>query len=156
DSIRECVVVARENGNDASADKRLIAYFVPRAETVSVAELRAFLVNRLPDYSVPAAFVEMKVLPLSANGKVDRLRLPELEHSRAELCTKFAAAQNEVETRLARIWSDVLRVDSIGRDDNFFELGGHSLLAAQIAARMRSELKIETPISVLFECPTIR
>jgi len=155
--IRECVVIARDsNLGTALSDKRLIAYFVARDASVTVSDLRTFLSARLPDYSVPSTFVAMKTLPLSANGKVDRLLLPEPEISRAGLSADFAAPQGDVETRLAKIWTEVLQVDAIGRDDNFFELGGHSLLAAQVAARIRSEFQFETPISTLFDCPTIR
>src|SRR5207253_9753265 len=74
-SVRECAVIAREG----AGEKRLLAYYVPAA-AVTARDLRAFLSARVPDYSVPAAFVEMPMLPLSANGKVDRLRLPEPEN----------------------------------------------------------------------------
>jgi len=153
-SVRECVVVAREQGT-GNGDKRLIAYFVTEAATVSATELRAFISARVPDYQVPATFVELAALPLSANGKIDRLRLPEVELSRSGVSSEYVAPQSEIEIRLAKIWGEVLSLDSIGRNDNFFELGGHSLLAAQIAARIRSQFTFETPISTLFELPTI-
>ncbi|HEX7721553.1 MAG TPA: amino acid adenylation domain-containing protein [Pyrinomonadaceae bacterium] len=154
-SVRECVVVARESSN-GTGDKKLAAYFVPHNDGVSVSDLRAFLSARVPDYAVPSAFLELKSLPISANGKVDRLCLPEPEISRAGVSAEFVAAQDPIEIRLAQIWSEVLSVEVIGRDDNFFELGGHSLLAAQIAARVRRHFKFEAPISTLFEYPTIR
>src|SRR2546421_553101 len=154
-SIQDCVVVAREASN-GTGDKRLAAYFVSQNDNASVSELRSFLSARLPDYSVPFAFVELESLPLSANGKVDRLRLPEPLISRAGVSAEFLAPRNPIEIRLAQIWSEVLSVDVIGRDDNFFELGGHSLLAAQIAARVRRQFKFEAPISTLFEYPTVR
>ena len=155
-SVRECVVVARDQATNAGTDKRLIGYFVPQGREVSAVELRAFLSARVPDYQVPSAFVEMPGLPLSANGKVDRLRLPEPETSRNGVSSEFVAPQNEIETRLAKIWAEILSVDTVGRDDNFFELGGHSLLAAQIAARIRGQFTFEAPISTLFEFPTIK
>ncbi|HEX3085995.1 MAG TPA: amino acid adenylation domain-containing protein, partial [Pyrinomonadaceae bacterium] len=155
-AVRECVVVARDQTTSAGADKRLIAYFVPQAREVSAVELRAFLSARVPDYQVPSAFVEMPALPLSANGKVDRLRLPEVVSSRNGVSSEFVAPQNEIEIRLAKIWAEILSLDTVGRDDNFFELGGHSLLAAQIAARIRGQFTFEAPISTLFEFPTIK
>jgi amino acid adenylation domain-containing protein len=152
-AVRECVVVARDR---AHSEKQLIAYVVPHRGEIAHADLRAFMAARVPDYQVPASFVMLTTLPLSANGKVDRLRLPEPENSRAALSADFIAPENEVEIRLAKIWSEILSVATVGRDDNFFELGGHSLLAAQIAARVRSQFKFEAPISTLFEFPTIR
>ncbi|HYX27924.1 MAG TPA: amino acid adenylation domain-containing protein [Pyrinomonadaceae bacterium] len=154
-SVRECVVVARDLATNSGEDKRLIAYFVPE-KPVAANELRAYLAARIPDYQVPSVFVEMQALPLSANGKVDRLRLPEPEDSRAAVRAEFVAPQNEIEILLSQIWSDVLSIETVGRNDNFFELGGHSLLAAQIAARIRSQFKVEVPISALFELPTIK
>lgn len=153
-SVRECAVVAREYAT--GGDKRLIAYFVRQNSDVTAAELRAFVSARLPDYQVPSAFVEMEALPLSANGKIDRLRLPEPSLSRNGVSAEFEAPQNEIEMRLAKIWSEILSVEAIGRNDDFFELGGHSLLAAQIAARIRSQFTFEAPISSLFQFPTIR
>lgn len=150
-SIRECAVVARE----IAEDTKLIGYFVSKGSEIDASELREFLSQRLPEYAVPSMFIALDALPLSANGKINRLALPEPETSRANVSANFAAPQDGLESQLAAIWSDVLRVKQIGRDDNFFELGGHSLLAAQIAARIRRELRIEAPISSLFECPTV-
>jgi amino acid adenylation domain-containing protein len=153
-SVRECAVVTRAD-DYRLGEKKLIAYFVPREGSLSGAELRAFLSGRLPDYAVPSAFVSLNALPLSANGKIDRLHLPEPESARANVSTEFTAPQTDSEKRLAKIWSEVLRIEDIGCEDNFFDLGGHSLLAARVTARIRSEFKFEAPISILFECPTI-
>ncbi|MFN2576066.1 MAG: amino acid adenylation domain-containing protein [Pyrinomonadaceae bacterium] len=154
-AIRDCVIAARETSNGKD-DKRLVAYFVPHNEGASISELRAFLGARVPDYAVPSAFVKMQALPMSANGKVDRRRLPEPENSRVTVSADFVPPSDSIEIGLALIWSEVLSVEVIGRDDNFFELGGHSLLAAQIIARVRRQFKFEPPISTLFEYPTIR
>ena len=155
-SIRECIVVARDQVTASGSEKRLVAYFVPQAGEMNSADLRAFMAARVPDYQVPSAFVRLTELPLSANGKVDRLRLPEPDNSRAALSAEYVAPENEIETRLAKIWAEILSIDTVGRDDNFFELGGHSLLAAQIAARIRSHFRFEAPISTLFEFPTVK
>ena len=153
-SVRECAVIAGDLATSTGSDKRLIAYFVTQ-RAVSAAELRAFLSARVPDYQVPSAFVELPALPLSANGKLDRLRLPAPEMSRTAVSSEYVAPQNEIEIRLAKIWAEVLSVEVVGRDDNFLELGGHSLLAAQIAARIRSQFAFEAPLSALFESPTV-
>jgi non-ribosomal peptide synthase protein (TIGR01720 family) len=82
---------------------------------------------------IPAAFVMLEALPLTANGKVDRRALPAPEQSRGEL--EYEAPRNEVEAQLAQIWSEVLKVERVGINDNFFELGGDSILSIQIVAR---------------------
>jgi amino acid adenylation domain-containing protein len=154
-SISESVVITRPHDR---AGTRLIAYFVsngPADSAPKAGELRSFLSDRLPDYAIPSVFVRMDALPLSANGKVNRLALPDPETARPNLSSDYVPPHTPAEERLAAIWSEVLRVDSVGMNDNFFELGGHSLLAAQIVARVRAEFKFEIALRVLFESPTI-
>ena len=154
-SISQCVVVTRA---DDRAGTRLIAYFVANGSpdlSPHAGELRSFLSARLPEYSIPSVFVQMDALPLSANGKVNRLSLPDPEEARPNLSSDYVAPRTPAEERLAAIWCEVLRVGRVGVHDNFFELGGHSLLAAQVVARVRVEFRIETSLRVLFESPTI-
>jgi amino acid adenylation domain-containing protein/non-ribosomal peptide synthase protein (TIGR01720 family) len=132
DTVREAFVVpVHEDG----ARKRLVAYIVSAAAEPSVHELRRQLLDRLPDYMVPSAFVFLPALPLNRNGKVDRSALPDPSLARAAVRDGRVTPRNEREATLARIWSDVLRLDSVGVHDNFFELGGDSILSIQIVAR---------------------
>jgi amino acid adenylation domain-containing protein len=151
-AIRECAVIAR---NNTDGEKRLIAYFVAEGAAPSVSELRAFMSAQLPDYVVPSAFVKLDALPLSANGKVNRLALPDPDNARPELAADYVAPRTESEKRLAEIWSEVLRIERVGTHDNFFELGGNSLLATLVCSRVRKALKIEVPPRLLFEHPTV-
>ena len=150
--IKDNVVVMRDDGGA----KRLVAYFVSNGNTPSVTELRNFLSKRLPDYTVPSAFVQLKTLPLNANGKINRLALPEPPELRPETATPYGAPQTSTEKILAAIWSSVLRIDQPGIDDDFFELGGHSLLAMQVMARINEQLRVMLPLRELFDGPTIR
>src|SRR3982074_2385622 len=95
-------------------------------------ELRRGMAERLPEYMVPAVWVEMESLPLNASGKVDRRRLPEPEW---EERGGYEAPRDEVEEGLAEVWGEVLRVERVGVRDNFFELGGDSILSIQVVAR---------------------
>jgi amino acid adenylation domain-containing protein len=97
------------------------------------AGLRRYLKERLPEYMVPSTFVTLDVLPLTANGKVDRRALPDPDRARPE--GVFVAPRTQVEELLAGIWAEVLRLDRVGIHDNFFELGGDSILSIQIVAR---------------------
>ena len=151
-SVRECVVVARD---DAGGDKKLIAYLVANGTAPHAGELRNFLSEQLPEHLVPAAFVLLDGLPLSPNGKVNRLALPDPQQARTKLSSEYLAPRNEFEKSLAAIWGDVLRVERVGVNDNFFELGGHSLLAVRVISRVRSELLIEAPLRILFDNPTV-
>ena len=150
--VRECAVVARDGDNGS---KRLVAYVVPTSDRpASVSELRAYLRETLPDYMVPALFVVMDALPLTANKKVDRTRLPDPAGQRPDLSTELVAPETEQEAALARIWEELLGVDRVGRHDNFFDLGGDSLLALRCIMQANGSGMSLAPIS-LFRHQTI-
>jgi len=152
-SVQDCVVQARE---DVAGDKRLVGYVVPAAgSAIQVAELRNWVKERLPEYMVPVAWVEMARLPLSPNGKVDRKNLPAPEYVRPELAAEYQGARTPAEEVMASIWAEVLRHDQVGVHDQFFELGGHSLLATQVVSRIRHAFQVELPLRALFEAPTV-
>ncbi len=152
--VKEAVVFARE---DEPGDRRLVAYVVRRERGASKAEvierLRGYLAETLPDYMVPAAFVFLEVLPLTSSGKLDRKRLPSPDLS-AQLAHQYVAPRNEVETALAQIWAEVLRVERVGVYDNFFALGGESILAIQMVSRARQAGLSLTPRQ-LFQHQTV-
>src|SRR5262249_14873306 len=147
--VREAVVLARE-GDETG--RRLVAYYT--GEEVGAETLRACLSSRLPDYMVPAAYVRLEVLPLTSNGKLDRQALPAPEGG-AYVRRGYEPPVGEIETWLARIWADLLKLERVGRNDNFFELGGHSLLAVQLLSRVRQILDLEVPIVDLFAHPVL-
>jgi acyl carrier protein len=104
---------------------------------------------------IPSAFVWLKALPLTSNGKVDRRALPAPAQTREELATAHVAPRSSLEQTLAAIWSDILGLSGIGIDDDFFELGGHSLLATQLISRLRDAFQVELPLRYVFEARTI-
>ncbi|MET3498371.1 amino acid adenylation domain-containing protein, partial [Variovorax boronicumulans] len=146
--VREAVVLARGEG----ADKQLVAYVT--GEDVQAVVLREQLASRLPEYMVPAAYVQLEALPLTPNGKLDRRALP-APGDAAYGTREFEPPQGEIEEELAHIWQDLLGLERVGRADNFFELGGHSLLAVQLVSRIRLRLGSEVAIAELFAQPTL-
>ncbi|HXQ73964.1 MAG TPA: amino acid adenylation domain-containing protein [Pyrinomonadaceae bacterium] len=146
-AVRESVVVVSDN--------RLVAYVVAEDAGVTINELRSYLKERLPEYMVPSVFMMLEEMPLTANGKVDRRRLPEPDTSRPELEAGYVAPATEEEELVAGIWAEVLGLERVGVNDNFFELGGHSLLATTIAARIYELFQLELPLRTLFEAPTV-
>ncbi|ERO60969.1 hypothetical protein P308_11365 [Pseudomonas piscis] len=146
-AVREVAVLLR--------GERLVAYYSlhPGATEPGIEALRAHVLERLPDYMVPAAYVRLDALPLSGNGKLDRRALPE-PGADAVLAREFVAPEGELETTLARLWAEVLQVERVGRHDHFFELGGHSLLAVSLVARMRQE-GLHADARLLFSQPTL-
>lgn len=152
-AIAEGVVVARE---DQPGNSRLVAYVVPKPQmAIPVRELKTFLKNKLPDYMVPSAFVVLEELPLMPTGKVDRKSLPAPIHNRPNAGVPFVTPRDEIESKIASIWSEVLFIDELGIHDDFFELGGDSLTASQVISRVLKTFQLEIPIQLLFESPTV-
>ena len=149
-SVRDVAVLARE---DVPGDKRLVAYVTASDAAIDVESLRTYLSGVLPEYMVPAAYVQLDALPLTPNGKLDRKALPAPDAS-AYVARSYEAPVGEVEAALAEIWADVLKLDRVGRRDNFFELGGHSLLAVTVIERMR-RADLQADVRALFATPTL-
>ncbi|MEK5212940.1 non-ribosomal peptide synthetase DhbF [Bacillus sp. FSL R5-0603] len=146
--IEQASVVVRE---DQPGDKRLAAYVVADG-AIDTAELRRYMGASLPDYMVPAAFVEMDELPLTPNGKLDRKALPAPDFSTS---VSDRAPRNPQEEILCDLFAEVLGLARVGIDDSFFELGGHSLLAARLMSRIREVMGAELGIAKLFDEPTV-
>ncbi|MGI9072211.1 MAG: non-ribosomal peptide synthetase [Bryobacteraceae bacterium] len=151
--VKQNVVVARE---DTPGDKRLVAYLtVSQFPTVTSGALRDHLKRALPDYMLPSRFVFLDGLPLTPNGKVDRKVLPKPEENEFEQPEKHVAPRDDIESRLVKIWTSVLRTRTVGIQDNFFELGGHSLLVAKLIHRIDQEFGKQLSMAAVFEAPTI-
>jgi amino acid adenylation domain-containing protein len=168
-AIKEAVVILWDDASEKDARtknlgsettssapiRRMIAYIVSADQNLSIAEVRAFLRDKLPEYMVPSTFVFLDSLPVSANGKIDRQALPLPKDLRSGLEYLRAEPRTPIEEMLAEIWKEVLKLDSINVNDNFFELGGHSLLAVQIISRVRETFAKDVSIHAMFEMPTI-
>ncbi|QHO75455.1 non-ribosomal peptide synthetase [Bradyrhizobium sp. CCBAU 051011] len=145
---------------DRSGDPRLVAYLAARGDDNAAldagefaAALRSHLRARLPEYMVPSAFVRLDALPLTPNGEVDRKALPAPEDD-AFARRGFESPQGEIEKTVAKIWTEVLGVDRIGRNDHFFELGGHSLLAIRMLEQLQRH-SLRADVRTLFAKPVL-
>jgi amino acid adenylation domain-containing protein len=158
EGVRESVVVMRE---DARGERRLVAYVVAAVAGGDappqslIAGWQEYLKSKLPDYMVPAAFVLLESLPLTANGKVDRRALPEPEGARPDEGEGFVEARNDIESLIAGIWANVLGLESVGVHDDFFEIGGHSLLATRVMLRVQQLFGVDLALWQMFEQPTV-
>ena len=162
-AISESVVIAR--GPDGY--KQLIAFYrthdSTRDDVVKLAhrELREHLLQTLPEYMIPAAFVSVASIPVTSNGKADRKTLERIDVG-LESSQEYIAPRSETERALAQIWAHVFKEKGfvleqarIGVNDNFFELGGNSLLATQLLYRIRAQLGVDLPVRALFDQVTI-
>ncbi|MGI5281967.1 amino acid adenylation domain-containing protein [Nonomuraea polychroma] len=141
-AVRAAVVVLR--------GERLVGYVVPQSDDLP--DLAPALRRRLPDHMVPAAWVRMDALPVTANGKLDRAALPAPgDAGRAP----YLPPRDPFEARLGTLWEETLGVDAVSVHDDFFALGGHSLLALRLTMRLRKELGRDVPLSTVLTAPTV-
>ncbi|MFN8455667.1 MAG: amino acid adenylation domain-containing protein, partial [Anaerolineae bacterium] len=167
-AVREALVLARE---DTPGRKQLVAYIIPEntagehgsggAEGIITNYqlpitnyLRTFLKDKLPDYMLPAAFVVLPSLPLTASGKINRHALPAPDLSAARI-QNYVAPRTPTEESLARLWAEVLGLEQVGIEDNFFELGGHSLQAMQLVSKISAATGYEVSLKTIFTQPTV-
>ena len=139
---------------DCYEDGRLTAYIVAR-EQLSIEELRGYLLERVPDYMVPGAFLLMQQLPLNANGKVDREALPSADALHLALRPVYVAPRTEMERTISKLWQELLGLEKVGIHDNFFDLGGHSLLLIKMQSGLQEILQRDVAIVELFKHPTV-
>ncbi|MGK9339617.1 amino acid adenylation domain-containing protein [Sinorhizobium meliloti] len=145
--VKDAVVDVREDG---LRRKRLVAYIVMSSGVapLSSAGFRNALRSVLPSHLIPSVFVVIDKIPLAAGGKLDGRALPDPPN---DTVSEYAPPQTSTETRLAKLWSDLLAVSDVGRLDNFFERGGHSLMATRMTSRVRDEFGVELKLLDLFE-----
>lgn len=153
-AIQASVVIARE---DTPGDKRLVAYVVPvPCARVSASFLRDMLAKRLPDYMIPATFVQLDTLPLTPNGKVDRDALPAPNPLNTIGDDAVALPGTTTEKRLHALVAPLLGLEQVGVDDNFFLLGGTSMMGTQLIVLVNETFGVGVPLRLLFQIPTIR
>jgi amino acid adenylation domain-containing protein len=159
--ISDGVVVDRQ---DASGSKYLCAYYILKDPDAGIdkAGLKEHMAGELPEYMIPAYFIPIDKIPLTANGKLDRKGLPQPEGT-IMVKRHYAVPVNKIQKTLVQIWSQLLfgrnsasLETPIGIDDDFFELGGHSLNATIAASRIHKELNVKIPLAEIFNSPTIR
>jgi amino acid adenylation domain-containing protein len=153
-AVQEAVVLALEA---APNDKRLVAYLVldGRASPPSITSLRSFLLQILPEYMVPSAFITLPAMPLTPNGKLDRKALPAPDAFRPDLAGDYTPPRTPLEEFLVTLWEVVLGIEGVGITDNFFELGGNSIQGMFIVNRLKQTLSEYVYIVALFEAPNI-
>src|SRR4030095_5270906 len=150
EGIREAVVTAR---GEVEGEERLGAYLGREGEErLKPVGLREYLKQRFPEYMLPAAYITLKALPLTANGKLDRVALPAPADG-GRRTEEYVADRTPIEEIVAGILEEVLRLDRVGIYENFFEIGGHSLLATQVASRVRGAFGVEIGVRSVFEEP---
>ena len=153
EKVAQCVVDVHEE----KGVKRLVGYItVANSENEpEPATLRDFLRKRLPEYMVPALYMVLPELPMTATGKIDRTSLPKPELSELAVKVEYVVPETATQKTLADIWTRLLSAKQVGLNDNFFELGGDSITSTQVVTRAR-EVGIEITPKDIFQFQTLR
>ncbi|HEX2926727.1 MAG TPA: amino acid adenylation domain-containing protein [Ruminiclostridium sp.] len=151
EAIKEAAVVADRDKHNMNC---LYAYIVT-VKDVPAAEIRSYLLERLPEYMVPSAFVKLDRLPVTPNGKLDRKSLPKPDIALLNT-DEYEKPVNELEEKLAAIWSEILGIDKVGTKSRFIELGGHSILIMSAIARINKELGVQVSLKEFMGNDTVK
>ena len=146
-TAKEVVVVAKD---DATGNKYLCAYFTAE-DAVDLERLKEFMADDLPGYMIPAQIMQIEVMPLNANGKIDKKALPEIDD---HMTGEFVAPSTETEKKIAQVWQDVLGINRVSATDGFFCIGGNSIKAISAVAKLQKFFAIS--INDLFNYPVLR
>ena len=150
--VQAAVAVAH---GEIAADRRIIAYYVPRAGTgATEADLRTHLRQDLPDYMMPSVLIPLRELPLTHSGKIDRKALPAPDPASLPRRAELVAPRTQLERLLVTAWEEILEV-AVGVTDDFFELGGNSLAAVRMLHRVQADLGRSVAIGEFFRHPTV-
>lgn len=150
EAVEECLVISQERHQDTF----IIAYFTAN-ESIDSLDIRNYLLAVLPEYMVPSFYIQVDAFALTPNGKIDREALPTPDFNDE---TQYQAPENEIESQMVQVWSEVLKLpkDEISVNSNFFELGGYSLRATVLIKRLHEVLNREVPLQDVFKFPSIR
>jgi len=152
-NTKECATILYK---DASGEKRLVTYLVAHEQTEDIVQnINRYLKELLPEYMLPSAVLCIPTLPLTPNGKFDWRSLPPPDRQSMAVRETSVSPRNALETSLAKIWSEVMDIESIGIHDNFFDLGGHSLLAMMLVSHMKKLTQSEISVLDVFMAPTL-
>ncbi|WP_346355761.1 amino acid adenylation domain-containing protein [Azotosporobacter soli] len=149
DDVKEAVVIARD---DAAGNKYLCGYFAA-ARKVDVEALKGFMLADLPDFMIPQHLLQIEALPLTANGKVDKKALPEINGG-AEI-GEYIAPRNDLEQELCTLWQDILGVKQVGISNTFTSLGGTSLKLVVLGAKLQKFFAVSLSVAELLKIPTV-
>lgn len=152
--VKEVIVIARE---DTPGDQRIVAYLIPTNGAIDGKTLKEFLKSKLPEYMIPSHYITLKAFPLTPNGKINRRAFPVPSDQDLQVNAKdLILPKEELEIKIAEMWSELLNVKTVGIEDNFFDIGGHSLLAVKLHVRLKQTIDEELTLIDIFRFSTIK
>lgn len=152
--VEVAAVIVRRNSDDNGV---LVAYYSTTGTSVEEEQLRQFVSQKLPAHMIPSRFIELDTMPLSPNGKIDRVELEKQgEAEWVQPSRSYEPPASLTEHTIAALWSDVLGYQTVSVHDHFFEVGGHSLSAMRLINKVKKEMHVEVGLNTLFDHPTLK
>lgn len=148
ENISDAAVISRE---DKFGDSAIYAYIVSE-EIVDYTKIRTELEKSLPDYMIPSYMMQIDIMPITRNGKLDKSMLPKIE---AKVKNEYIAPRTETEDILCNIFGEILGVEKVGINDSFFDLGGHSLKATRLVNQIEAKTECKVSLKEVFSNPTV-
>jgi amino acid adenylation domain-containing protein len=141
-----------------AGENQLVAYVLTKegVHHPGASELQKHLQLNLPDYMIPAVFMQLNSLPLSPGSKVDPDLMEQPGNSRPLEGMAEGADALPIAKKLLTMFQDILHNPAMTVDDNFFLAGGHSLLGMQLITRLRTMFGVELTFPEIFEAPTVK
>jgi len=134
-------------------EKRLAGYVLKADPGLQAGDFSQYLADKLPAYMVPSSFTFVESWPLSANGKVDKKRLP--EPSQVEEAGPELEVDGPQEQRLVAIVQGVLKREAIAASANLLNLGATSIDIVRISNALSGELQFRPHVAQLLAQPTL-
>ncbi|AXB58529.1 polyketide synthase [Flavobacterium fluviale] len=149
---QSAVIVSGHFGNE----DKLVAYLKSSEKLPDEKVIQETLSKVLPEILIPSKYIWVEEFPITPNGKIDKKNLPLPEFTRPDSAPLFKKPNSQLEKDIAKIWSEELKIESVGIDDDFFDMGGSSVLAQKVTTSMRQKLSKDVPVSKIYIHPTIR
>lgn len=151
DDVKDAVVVLKE---DTNKEKYIMAYVISAdGKPTDFTALKGAMHNVLPDYMLPSGFLNIDEIPLTANGKLNRKALPEIDFAKL---TEYIEPKTRQEKLVAEIYGEVLKIEKVGANDNFFEIGGHSLNATRVLNLLETRIGTRLSLRDMLLYPVVR
>ncbi|KRD61537.1 hypothetical protein ASE40_08380 [Flavobacterium sp. Root935] len=149
---QSAVIVSNHFGNE----DKIVAYLKSSEQIQDEKQIHEALSKVLPEILLPSKYIWVDDFPITPNGKIDKKNLPVPEYNRPDSAPLFKKPNTQLEKDIAKIWSEELKISSIGIDDDFFDMGGSSVLAQKVTTLMKQHLSKDVPVSKIYIHPTIR
>lgn len=154
DQIQDVAVIPKK---EADGQNMLVGYFTSKdGNTLSAADIKAALSEKLPSYFVPKWICQLDEMPIAPTGKINRKAMVSMPHVERHIVqSDRVMPETETEAVLYNAWKDILQHSEFGVEDSFFSIGGDSLRVIHVLVILKPHYP-QLKIADFFAEKTIR